>query len=89
MAGDAPPPSSRKHRTRPRNHRVTVRECTRFFAVRCGGWCNGSFLVVAVCPCQWLVAGLCVLVMNEEVVIHLVVVGGLLCFLCIHLDAVL
>ena len=27
--------------------------------------------------------------MDEEVVIHTAVLGGLLCFLCIHLDAVL
>ena len=27
--------------------------------------------------------------MNEEVVIHTAVVGGLLCFLCVQLDAVL
>ena len=69
--------------------RVTVRECTCFGAVRCGGWCGGSFPLVAVCPCVWLVAGLLVLVMNEESVIHTAVVGGLLCFLCVHLDAVL
>ena len=69
--------------------RVTVRECRRFSAVRCGWWCGGSFPVVAMCPCVWFVAGLRVLVMDEEVVIHTAVVGGLLCFLCVHLDAVL
>ena len=69
--------------------RVTVRECARFCAVRCGGWCDGRFPVVAVCPCVWLVAGLRVLVMDEEVVTHTAVVGGLLCFLCIHPVAVL
>ena len=69
--------------------RVTVQECARFCAVRRGGWCGGSFPVVAVCPCVWLVAGLRVLVVDEEVVIHTAVVGGLLCFLCVHLDAVL
>ena len=36
---------------------VTARECARFCAVWCGGWCNEIFLVVAVCPCVWLVAG--------------------------------
>ena len=68
---------------------VTVREGAPFGAVWCGGWCGGSFPVVAVCLCVWLVAGLPVLVMDEEVVIHIAVVGGLLCFLCVHLDAVL
>ena len=43
----------------------------------------------AVCQCVWLVPGLRWLVMDEEVVIHTVVVGGLLCFLCVQLDAVL
>ena len=68
---------------------VTVRECARFCAVRCGWWCGDSFPVVAVCPCVWLVAGLRVLVTDEEAVIHTAVVEGLLCFLCVHLDAVL
>ena len=68
--------------------RVTVWECAPFVAVRCGGWCGGSFLLAAVCPCAWLVAGLRVLVMDEEVVIHTAVVRGVLCFLCVHLDAV-
>ena len=69
--------------------RVTLRECARLGAVRCGGWCGGSFAVVAMCPCVWLVPGLCVLVMDEEAVIHTAVVEGLLCFLSVHLDAVL
>ena len=69
--------------------RVTVQECARFCAVRCGGWCDGSLPVVAVCPWVWLVARLRVLVIDEEVIIHTAVVGGLLCFLCVHLDAVL
>ena len=69
--------------------RVTVRECARFFAVRCGAWCNGSFPVVAVCLCVWLVARLRVFVIDEQVVIHTAVLGGLFCFLCVHLDAVL
>ena len=64
-------------------------ECGRFGVVRLGGWCDGSCLVVAACPCVWLVARLCVLVVDEEVVIHTAVVGCLLCFLCVHLDAVL
>ena len=48
-----------------------------------------QFLAVAACQCVWLVAGLCTLVVDEEVVIHTAVVGCLLCFLCVHLDAVL
>ena len=64
-------------------------KCARFGVVRRGGWCDGSCLVVAACLCVWLVAGLCVLVVDEEVVIHTAVVGCLLCFLCVHLDAVL
>ena len=42
-----------------------------------------QFPGVAVCQCVWLVNG-----MDEEVVVHTAVVGGLLCFLCIQLDAV-
>ena len=57
--------------------------------MRRGGWRNGSCLVFAACPCVWLVAGLCMLVVHEEVVIHTAVVGCLLCFLCVHLDAML
>ena len=71
------------------HNQVTVRECARLCAVRCGGWCDGSFLAVAVCQCVLLVAGLCGLVMDEEVVINTAVVGGLLCFLRVQLDAVL
>ena len=40
-------------------------------------------------PCVWLVARLCMLVVDEEVIICAVVVGCLLCFLCVYLDAVL
>ena len=69
--------------------RVTIRGCVRLGAVRCGGWCGGSFPVVAACPCVWLVTGLCVLVMDEEVVIHTAVVERMICSLCVHLDAVL
>ena len=65
------------------------REYARSGVVRRGGWCDGSCLAVAACPCVWLVAGLCVLVVDEEVVIHTAVVGCLLCFLCVHPDAVL
>ena len=65
------------------------RECARSGVVRRGGWCDGSCLAVAACPSVWLVAGLCVLVLDEEVVIHTAVVGRLLCFLCVHLHAVL
>ena len=42
-----------------------------------------------MCQCVWLVAGLRWQVMNEEVVIHTVVVGGLSCFLSVQLDALL
>ena len=69
--------------------RVTIEECARFVAERCGGWCGGSFPVAAICLCVWLVAGLCMLAMDEEVVIHTAVVRVLLCFLCVYLDAVL
>ena len=59
------------------------RECTR------SGWQDGSCLAVAACQCVWLVAGLCMLVVDEEVIIHTAVVGCLSCFLCVYLDAVL
>ena len=65
------------------------RECACSGVVRRGGWCNGSCLAVAACPCVWLIAGLCMLVVDEEVVIHTAVVDCLLCFVCVHLDAVL
>ena len=52
------------------DNRVTLRECARFLAVRCGGSCDGSFPGVAVCQCVWLVAGLRGLVMDEEVGIN-------------------
>ena len=64
-------------------------ECARFGVVRRGGSCDGSCVVVAACLCVGLVAGLYVLVVDEEVVIHTAVVGCLLCFLCVHLDTVL
>ena len=44
---------------------------------------------VAVCQCVWQVDRSRGLVMDEEVVTHTAVVGGLLCFLCVQLDAVL
>ena len=71
------------------DNRFTFWECACLPVVRCGGWCGCSFPGVAVCQSVWLVAGLHWLVMDEEVVIHTVVVGGLLCFLCVQLDAVL
>ena len=46
-------------------------------------------LAVAAGPCLWLVAGLCMLVVDEEVLRRAAVVGCLLCFLCVYLDAVL
>ena len=68
---------------------VTLWESARLPAVRCGGWCSCSLSGVAVCQCVWLVAGLRWLVLNEEVVIHTVPLGGLLCFWCVQLDALL
>ena len=47
-----------EERYRSWDNRVTVRECARFCAVQCGGWCDGSFPGVAVCQCVWLVGGL-------------------------------
>ena len=52
-------------------------------------WHDSSCLAVAVCPCVWLVAGLCMFVVDEEVIIPTAVVGCLLCFLFVYLDAVL
>ena len=49
---------------------------------------DGRCLAVAAGPCVWLVAGLCMLVVDEEV-IRVAVVGRFLCFLCVYLDAVL
>ena len=71
------------------NSRITLWECTRLPAVRCGWWCGCSLPGVAACQCVLLVAGLRWLVMDEEVVIHTVGVGGLLRFLCVQLDVVL
>ena len=70
-------------------NRVSLLECARLRAVQCVAWCGCSPPGVAVCHCVSLVAGLRWLVMDEQVVIHTVGDGGLLCFLCIQLDAVL
>ena len=78
-----------QERYRSWDNRVTLRECAPLRAVRCGGWCGCSPRGVAVCHCVWLVTRLHRLVMDEEVVIHTTVVGGLLCFLCVQLDVVL
>ena len=59
------------------------RECAR------SGWHDSSCLAVAACPRVSLVAGLCMLVVDEEVIIRMAVVGCLLCFLCVYLDTVL
>ena len=59
------------------------RECAR------SGRHDGRCLAVAAGPCVWLVAGLCMLVVDEEVIIRAADVGCLLCFLCVYLDAVL
>ena len=78
-----------EERYRSWDNQVTVWECARLRAVRCGGWCGCRLPGVAACQCVWLVAGLRWLVTDEEVVIHTVGVGGLLRFLCVQLDAVL
>ena len=78
-----------EERYRSWDNRVTLWECARLRAVRCGGSCRCSFPGVAVCQCVWLVAGLRWLVMDEEIVIHTVVVGGLSWLICVQLDAVL
>ena len=78
-----------EERCRSWDNRVTFWECARFCAVQCGGWCGGSPPGVAVCQWVWLFAGLRWLVMDEEVVIHTVSLTGLLCYLCVQLDAVL
>ena len=53
------------------------------------GWCEGRCLAVAAGPFVWLVARLCMLVVDEEIIARAAVVGCLLCFLCVYLDAVL
>ena len=55
----------------------------------CSEWCDSRCLAVATGPCVWLVARLCMLVVDEEVLVRAAVVGCLLCFLCVYLDAVL
>ena len=64
------------------------RECACSGVVRRGG-CDGSCLVVAACLCVRLVSGRCVLIVDEEVVIHTALLGCLLRFLCVHVDTVL
>ena len=58
-----------QERYRSWDNRVTLCECARLCAVRCGWWCVCSFPGVAVCQCVWLATGLRGLVMDEEVVI--------------------
>ena len=53
------------------------------------GRCYGRCLAVAAGPCVWLVARLRMLVVDEEIIVRAAVVGCLLCFLCVYLDAVL
>ena len=53
------------------------------------GRCEGRCLLVAAGPCVWLVTRLCMLVVDEEVIVRAAVVGCLLCFLCVYLDTVL
>ena len=78
-----------EERYRSWDNRVTLWECARLRAVWCAGWCGRSLLGCAVCQCVWLVAGLRWLVLDEEVLIHTVVVGSLLHFLRVQLEAVL
>ena len=78
-----------EERYRSWDSRGTLWECARLRAVQCRGWCFCSFPGVAVCQCVRLVTELRGLVMDEEVVIYTAVVGGLLSFLCVQLDAVL
>ena len=49
----------------------------------------GRCLAFAAGPCVWLVARLRMLVVDEEIIVRAAVVGCLLCFLCVYLDAVL
>ena len=53
------------------------------------GRCDGRCLAVAAGPCVWLVARLCMLIVDEEVIVLAAVVACLLCFLCVYLDTVL
>ena len=48
------------------------------------GCCDGRCLAVAVGPCVWLVARLCMLVVDEEVIVRAAVVGCLLCPTCLR-----
>ena len=52
-------------------------------------WVVRELLGIAACQYVWLVAGLRWPVLDEEVVIHTVGVGGLLRFRCVQLDVVL
>ena len=52
------------------------------------GRCYGRCLAVAAGPCVWLVARLHMLVVDEEIIVRAAVVGCLLCFLRVYLDAV-
>ena len=52
--------------------------------LQCGVVGGGSFPLVAVCPCVWLVAGLRVLVVDEEVVIHITRSWGVYCASCAY-----
>ena len=56
---------------------------------RRSGRCYGRCLAVAAGPCVWLVARWRMLVVDEEIIVRAAVVGCLLCFLCVYLDAVL
>ena len=53
------------------------------------GRCYGRCLAVAAGLCLWLVARLRMLVVDEEIIVRVAVLGCLLCFLCVYLDAVL
>ena len=89
--GSLPCCPSRRRRITPRcAHSVGVAGPPRAPGAAClGGGGGGREPLSRARPCVWLVAGLCLLVVDEEVVIHTAVVGCLLRFLCVHLDAVL
>ena len=71
------------------NNQITLWQFARLRAVRCRWWGGCTFPGVAMCQCVWVVAVLRWLVMYGEIVIHIVVVGGLLCLRCVQLDTVL
>ena len=55
----------------------------------CSRRCDGRCLAVVAGLRVWLVARMCMLVLDEEVIVRAAVVGCSLCFLCVYLDTVL